>query len=83
MQMKRSRHQVDGERNVLPAYEKQRLEKLKKNAEIMKSKGYGSLANKILKDKAEHFSKHALDEETFSNEIGEYNTRNEKSSMKV
>lgn len=38
---------------VMSNYEMQRMENLKRNADVMQAKGYGSLANKIYQEKAQ------------------------------
>ncbi|KAL2930381.1 Eukaryotic translation initiation factor 3 subunit G [Bienertia sinuspersici] len=58
--MKGTKAKVIGQLRVVPDYEKKRWVTLKKNAEFMKSKGYGTLANKILQERAETWSKYGL-----------------------
>lgn len=74
-------------KNVLPSYEMQRLEQLKRNAEIMKAQGIGSLATQIY-DKSQAFAKafDAMnswnDKDLFSDEDddGEYRPQYENDS---
>ncbi|KAL2905469.1 1-(5-phosphoribosyl)-5-[(5-phosphoribosylamino)methylideneamino] imidazole-4-carboxamide isomerase [Bienertia sinuspersici] len=47
--MKGTKAKVIGQQRVVPDYEKKRWETLKKNAEFMKSKGHGTLENRIFK----------------------------------
>ncbi|KAL2934425.1 Hemagglutinin 1 [Bienertia sinuspersici] len=70
--MKGTKAKVIGQQRVVPDYEKKRWETLKKNAEFMKSKGHGTLANKILQERAETWSKYAEDEDEYSRENDDY-----------
>ncbi|KAL2922119.1 Palmitoleoyl-protein carboxylesterase NOTUM [Bienertia sinuspersici] len=72
--MKGTKAKVIGQQRVVPNYEKKRWETLKKNAEFMKSKGHGTLANKILQERAETWSKYAEDEDEdeYSRENDDY-----------
>ncbi|KAL2934013.1 Threonine--tRNA ligase [Bienertia sinuspersici] len=73
--MKGIKAKVIGQQRVVPDYEKKRWETLKKNAEFMKSKGHGTLANKILQERAETWSKYAEDEDEYSRENDDYAQR--------
>ncbi|KAL2904957.1 Bifunctional pantoate ligase/cytidylate kinase [Bienertia sinuspersici] len=68
--MKGTKAKVIGQLRVVPDYEKKRSETLKKNAQFMKSKGHGTLANKILQERAETSLKYAEneDEDEYSRE---------------
>ncbi|KNA04944.1 hypothetical protein SOVF_194970, partial [Spinacia oleracea] len=74
------------QKNVLPDYERQRLEKLKRNAEFMAAQGRGSLATQIY-DKSKAFANNIVamntwdDNQGLSNEDGddEYMPENEGS----
>ncbi|KAL2944448.1 tRNA(Phe) [Bienertia sinuspersici] len=70
--MKGTKAKVIGQQRVVPDYENKRWETLKKNAEFMKSKGHGTLANKILQERAETWSKYAEDEDEYSRENDDY-----------
>ncbi|KMS99242.1 hypothetical protein BVRB_2g046800 [Beta vulgaris subsp. vulgaris] len=52
----------------MPEYERQRLQKLKSNAERMKARGLESIANKILQNKYEAVVITWSNEELFSDE---------------
>ncbi|KAL2929429.1 Ankyrin repeat domain-containing protein 17 [Bienertia sinuspersici] len=82
--MKGTKAKVIGQQRVVPDYEKKRWETLKKNAEFMKSKGHGTLANKILQERAETWSKYAEDEDEYSRENDDYARESEgETSAKV
>ncbi|KAL2929769.1 Formin-2 [Bienertia sinuspersici] len=82
--MKGTKAKVIGQQRVVPDYEKKRWETLKKNAEFMKSKGHGTLANKILQERAEIWSKYAEDEDEYSRENDDYARESEgETSAKV
>ncbi|KAL2937913.1 tRNA(Phe) [Bienertia sinuspersici] len=70
--MKGTKAKVIGQQRVVPDYENKRWETLKKNAEFMKSKGHGTLANKILQERAETWSKYGEDEDEYSRENDDY-----------
>ncbi|KAL2934370.1 Ankyrin repeat domain-containing protein 17 [Bienertia sinuspersici] len=70
--MKGTKAKVIGQQRVVPYYEKKRWETLKKNEEFIKSKGHGTLANKILQERAETWSKYAEDEDEYSRENDDY-----------
>ncbi|KAL2923375.1 tRNA(Phe) [Bienertia sinuspersici] len=70
--MKGTKAKVIGQQRVVPDYEKKRWETLQKNAEFMKSKGHGTLANKILQERAETWLKYAEDKDEYSRENDDY-----------
>ncbi|KAL2894198.1 Guanosine-5'-triphosphate 3'-diphosphate pyrophosphatase [Bienertia sinuspersici] len=75
--MKGTKAKFIGQQRVVPDYEKKRLETLKKNEEFMKSKGHGTLAKKILQERAETWSKYAEDEDEY-----EYSRENDDYAQK-
>lgn len=48
-----SKAKVASQKKVMSDYEMQRIERLKRNAEMMEAKGHGTLANKIYQEKAQ------------------------------
>uniref|UniRef100_A0A803NBL8 DUF4216 domain-containing protein n=1 Tax=Chenopodium quinoa TaxID=63459 RepID=A0A803NBL8_CHEQI len=85
-EMKRSRPKVSASKNQLTEYERQRLQKLKFNAERMEALGSASVANKILEEKTNVlFCPSAMQNCTPENEdddsTSEYDGKNEVSKQ--
>ena len=82
--MKGTKANVVGEQNAIPEYEQQRLERLRRNAEFMDSKGCGSLANKIYEERASNWFSYAGVEDDYLEDPKEFAQESEgETSVKV